>query len=110
MRRMPVAPVVFPKNKHKPRRGRVFAPAARSARLYVTLDPSKVHLFRYLLEAEDNLGLMSVVDRWRAALLVRFSPDQEKAVRDRLEEMKQSLAFQGPFRYRTEQPDDVPRC
>jgi|GEM_PF-1300794 len=101
---MPVAPILFPKRKRKPRRGRVFTPAVRSARLYVTIDPSKVHLFRYFLEAEDNLGLMTVVDRWRAAVLVRFSPDQEKAVRDRLEEMKQSLAFQGPFSYRTEQP------
>lgn len=62
-------------------------------RLYVYIDPSQVHLFRYLLEAEDNMGIMTVVDRWRAALLVRFSPHQESALRSWLQLMQTTVPF-----------------
>ena len=101
MDRMPVFPLIFPKNKGRSRRsrqvGRVFPPAIRSARRYVYVDPSQIHLFRYFLEAEDNLGIMTVVDRWRAALLIRFSPDQESRLLESLEEMRAAVPFAGPF-------------
>lgn len=92
---MPPWPITLPKPR-RPRKKRSLPPALRSARLYVTIDPSKVHLFKYLLEAEDNLALMTVVDRWRAALMVRFSPHQEKAVREHLEWMRKTISFAGP--------------
>ncbi|MCL1939393.1 MAG: DUF4911 domain-containing protein [Desulfovibrionaceae bacterium] len=98
MGRMPAFPLIFPKNKRRSRKGRVLPPARRSARCYVYIDPSQVHLFRYFLEAEENLGIMTVVDRWRAALLVRFSPDQERRLFERLEEMRAVVSFTGPFR------------
>jgi len=101
MDRMPAFPLVFPKNKRRSRQGRVLPPARRSARCYVYIDPSQVHLFRYFLEAEDNLGIMTVVDRWRAALLIRFSPDQEERLLDRLEEMRTVVPFTGPFTVRS---------
>jgi len=100
MDRMPAFPLIFPKNKGRARysrRGRVLPPARRSARCYVTIDPAQVHLFRYFLEAEDNLGIMTVVDRWRAALMIRFSPDQEHRLLERLEEMRAAVPFTGPF-------------
>lgn len=100
MRRMPPFPVVFPKVKRRPRKGRLFPVPCRSARVYVYVNPSKVHLFRYFLEAEDNLGLMTVVDRWRAALLIRFSPHQERRLLEVLEEIRESLSFEGPFSLR----------
>lgn len=75
------------------RPGRRYPAPKRSARLYVYLDPSRVHLFRFFLEAQDNLGIMTVVDRWRAALLVRFSPHQEKAMREFLADVNESLPF-----------------
>ena len=78
--------------KQKKRRGRrVYAAPERSARLYVYIDSSKVHMFRFFLEARDNLGIMTVVDRWRAVLLLRFSPHQEKEVREFLDAVKESL-------------------
>ena len=52
-----------------------------SERLYVQIDPARVHMFRFLLEAEDNLGYMTVVDRWRAVLQVTFAPGQEREMR-----------------------------
>ncbi len=82
--------------KRRRKKGRVFPPPERSGRLYVQINPSRVHLFRFLLEAEDNLGIMSVVDRRRAVLMVRFSPHQERAVREFLDGMRQSLAFTMP--------------
>lgn len=87
-----MAPLILPKRKKK-RKGRVFPAPEQSMRLYVYIDPSKVHLFRYLLEAEDNMGIMTVVDRWRAALLVRFSPHQENSLRSRLQLMQTTVPF-----------------
>ena len=79
--------------KRQGRRGRTYSAPERSARLYVYIDSSRVHMFRFLLEAQDNLGIMTVVDRWRAALLLRFSPHQQKEVREFLEAAGQSLPF-----------------
>lgn len=83
------------KNKKKPRarrrKGEPRSAPERSARLYVCLDPSQVHLFRFFLEANDNLGIMTVVDRWRAVLLLRFSPHQEQRVREFLTAAGESL-------------------
>lgn len=97
MRLMPPLPVVPVKQKRRKRKGGIFPLQTRSARQFLYIDPSQVHLFRYLLEAEDNLGLMTVVDRWRAALMVRFSPHQERRMRQFLEEARQSVSFDGPF-------------
>ena len=101
MDRMPAFPLLFPKSKRRFRQGRVLPPAHWSARCYVYIAPSQVHLFRYFLEAEDNLGIMTVVDRWRAALLIRFSPDQEGRLLEHLEEMRTAIPFTGPFTVRS---------
>ena len=82
------------KKREKKRRGRrrgACSAPERSARLYVYIDPSQVHLFRFFLEARDNLGIMTVVDRWRAALLLRFSPHQAGEIREFLEAAGESL-------------------
>lgn len=85
------------KKKRHARRGRSLPPAGQSCRFYVYIKPSQVYLFRFLLEAQDNLGLMTVVDRWRAALLLRCSPHQEREFRDFLDGMRQTVPFEGPF-------------
>ena len=87
-----------PDKRRRPRKGRVFPAPEFSARIYVTLDPGKEHLFRYFLEALDNLGLMTVVDRRQAALLIRFSPQQERDMLEFLEEVRAHLpGFAGPL-------------
>lgn len=92
MRHIPRVPVLFPKRRPR-RRGRALPAPRRSARLYVEIAPSLVHLFRFLLEAEDNLGIMTVADRWRAVLMVRFSPHQEGDMRLFLADMCRSIPF-----------------
>ena len=77
----------------KPRKGRVYPAPSRSGRLYCRIDPSMVHMFRFLLEAEDNLGLMTVVDRWGAVLMLRFSPHQERELREFLSGMRETVDF-----------------
>lgn len=64
-----------------------------SERLYVQIDPARVHMFRFLLEAEENLGYMSVVDRWRAVLQVTFAPGQERELRACLATIGQTQPF-----------------
>ena len=88
-----LAPAKKRDRSRRGRKGRVHAAPSRSARLYIAIDSSKVHLFRFFLESRDNLGIMTVVDRWRAVLLLRFSPHQEKEVREFLEAARQSLPF-----------------
>ena len=83
----------------KKRRARKFRypaplPAPRfSACLYVRLAPRDVAMFRFLLEAEDNLAYMSTVDRWTSVLRITFSPHQETALRRYLETLREKLAF-----------------
>ncbi len=81
------------KRRDRKRKGRVFPPPAESSRLYVRIAPGLVHMFRFLLEAQDNLGIMTVVDRWGAVLLVRFSPHQERELRAFLDGMRGSVPF-----------------
>ena len=83
--------------KRRPRRGRVYPAPRFSARAYIRIDPGKVHLLRCFLEARDNLGLMTVVDRWRSVLLIRFSPLQERELLEFLEETRPVLGFDGPL-------------
>ena len=87
----------------RPRRPKTFPPARWSARLYVQLAPAQVYMFRFLLEAYDNLALMSVVDRWATVLKIRFSPHQTDEVRAALEEMRQSMEFRILDNFRSEE-------
>lgn len=65
-----------------------------SSCLYVRLAPADVAMFRFLLEAEDNLAYMSTVDRWASVLRVTFSPHQQKAVQEYLETMREQIVFE----------------
>ena len=51
-------------------------------------------MFRFLLEAEDNLAYMSTVDRWACVLRVTFSPHQHAAVRHCLESIRTQICFE----------------
>ncbi|MDR1359408.1 MAG: DUF4911 domain-containing protein [Deltaproteobacteria bacterium] len=75
------------------RRGRLWPAPPESARLYCGLHPSKVHIFRYFLEAEDHLGLMTVTDRRKAIVQLRFSPHQREEVLRFLDDLRTVLPF-----------------
>ena len=81
----------------KPRRRRttkILPPPQYSECCYVRLDPKYVAMFKFLLEAEDNLGYMSVLNRWQALLKVTFSPHQARQMRVCLETMREMLDFE----------------
>ena len=66
-------------------------PPRHSARLLVRVAPADVALFRFLLEACDNLALFTVLERKTALLKVVFSPHAEDAVRAALAEIAASV-------------------
>lgn len=65
----------------------------RSARVYLRLAPRDIALCRFLLEARDNLGYLTVLDRSAAVLELVHSPGQEREVREALEDMGQEFEF-----------------
>ena len=67
------------------------APPRHSGRLLVRLAPGDVALFRFLLEAYDNLALFTVLERRTALLKVVFSPHAEDAVRAALAEIGENI-------------------
>ena len=69
-------------------------PVVESGRIYIRIDSRDVAMFRFLLEAEDNLGYMTVLDRWRALLKVTFSPHQARQMHACLGGMREMLNFE----------------
>lgn len=67
------------------RPGPPLPPPRRSGRLLVRLKPVHVAMFRFLLEAYDNLAYFTVLNRHEALLKIVFSPHRERAVRTALE-------------------------
>ena len=58
----------------KKRRQGPYRPPQASGRLYVRLLARHVALLRFLLEAEDNLALPTVVDRFAAVVRLQYCP------------------------------------
>ncbi|UTF50056.1 DUF4911 domain-containing protein [Desulfomicrobium sp. ZS1] len=71
--------------KSRPRKTRrewPLAPPRRSSEvLYAEVPRNQIALYRFLLEGYDNLAIMSVVDRYRAVIKLRFTPDAERTLR-----------------------------
>lgn len=65
----------------------------RSARVYLRLAPRDIALCRFLLEARDNLGYLTVLDRSAAVLELVHSPGQEREVREALEEIGREISL-----------------
>ncbi|MFP5258652.1 MAG: DUF4911 domain-containing protein [Acidobacteriota bacterium] len=79
------------RRRRPPRRRRHPVPQA-SARLYVRLLPRNVSLLTFLLQAEDNLALPTVVDRFAAVVRLVYCPDEA----DRVEAFLRDLAVMCP--------------
>ena len=71
--------------KSRPRKTRrewPLAPPRRSSEvLYAEVPRNQIALYRFLLEGYDSLAVMSVVDRYRAVIKLRFLPDAERTLR-----------------------------
>lgn len=103
-------------------------PPRASSWLYARIAPRHIAMFRFLLEAQDNLGYMTVLDRGvggmaddcdtpdnlpatngasgtgtDAVLKIVFSPHQEREMRAFLDGMRATIPFQvfeSPLRVR----------
>lgn len=53
--------------------------------LYAEVPRNRIALYRFLLEGYDNLAIMSVVDRYRAVIKLRFTPGAQRTLRELLE-------------------------
>lgn len=82
------------KKRYKPRKRRCPAPPQRSARLYIRIDPSLIGRFRILLEAHDNLGIFTVVNRFKGILLLRYSPQQRREFEEFLGSISEAIPYQ----------------
>ena len=81
-------------SRRKPRKPVQRGPLpTRSARLYLRLAPRDIALCRFLLEARDNLGYLTVLDRTSAVLELVHSPGQEREVREALAEIAQEISL-----------------
>lgn len=72
------------KRKARPRRFKDMGlgrPELSSGVLYAEIPRQRIAVFRFLIEAYDNLAVMSVVDRYRAVIKLRFLPDAEATLR-----------------------------
>lgn len=69
------------KSRRRPRK-RICPPAPEaSARTYVQIAPSDIGLFRFLLEGHDNLGIFTVVNKFKGILLLRYSPHLKREMK-----------------------------
>jgi hypothetical protein len=69
------------------------SPAAFSSRIYVRLAPADTRLFRYLLEACDNLAYTTVIDRKGCILKVVFPPALNQELYTTLHAMRRTCPF-----------------
>lgn len=78
----------MPPRRRKPRAAPCPPPPRFSSRLYLRVERSRVALFRFLLEARDNLAFFTVADPAEAILQLRFSPHQAAQVESFLAEIQ----------------------
>lgn len=57
-------------------------PETRSRVLYAEIPRAQIALYRFLLEGYDNLAVMSVVDRFRAVIRLRYTSHAEQTLRE----------------------------
>ncbi len=81
--------------KRRPRKpGPALPPPTYSKRLLLRLAPSDVGMFRFLLEAYDNLAYFSVLEPKTALLKIVFSPHADNTVHRALQEIAESLPIE----------------
>lgn len=64
----------------KPRKRICPPPPTQSDRIYVRVAPAKIGMFRFLLEAYENLGIFTVTNKFKGILLLRYSPHQKREI------------------------------
>lgn len=79
------------RRKRKPRPRPLPPPPEQSKRIYIQIKPSDIAIFRFLMEAADNLALFTIADRFKGILLIRYSPHQEREFFEFIAGMKEEI-------------------
>ncbi|MDD6181359.1 MAG: DUF4911 domain-containing protein [Desulfovibrionaceae bacterium] len=94
MTQVPTAPPTPKKRTFRPRKpGPALPPPHFSRSLLIRLAPEQTGMFRFLLEAYDNLAYFTVLEKDTALLRLLFSPHDGQNVRRALDDMARSIPF-----------------
>ena len=77
-------------------RSAVHPPARENAALYLRLPAEQTALFRFLLEAYENVAYFTVLDRREALIKVVFPPHMREQAEAALADIARSVQFEHP--------------
>lgn len=77
-------------------RSAVHPPARENAALYLRLPAEQTALFRFLLEAYENVAYFTVLDRREALIKVVFSPHMREQAEAALADIARSVQLEHP--------------
>ena len=63
-------------------------------RLRIRIDPEQIYFLKFILEAYDNLAIISTVDRHEGIMELKYPPELEEDVKGVLQSMTQRLKFE----------------
>jgi len=64
------------------------------ASLRIRIDPEQIYFLKFILEAYDNLTIMSTVDRIEGVMELKYPPELEQDVKGVLQGMAQRLKLE----------------
>jgi hypothetical protein len=94
------------RQRKRPRVHPLRPPELASRVLYAEIPRHRIALYRFLIEGYDNLAIMSVVDRYRAVIKLRFLADAEPTLRGLLLAEGARL-IEAPGRINASRPDET---
>lgn len=68
-------------------------PPVWSKRMYISIPRREIVLFKFMLECEHNLALMTVVDKYEAVIKLSYSPDQIQEIECFLNRMQAQMSL-----------------
>jgi hypothetical protein len=68
--------------------------ASSLASLRIRIDPEQIYFLKFILEAYDNLTIMSTVDRIDGVMELKYPPELEEDVKGVLQSMAQRLKLE----------------
>ena len=86
----------LPSLRRRRDRSAVHPPARENAALYLRLPAEQTALFRFLLEAYENVAYFTVLDRREALIKVVFSPHMREQAEAALADIARSVQLEHP--------------
>ncbi|MFP4259361.1 MAG: DUF4911 domain-containing protein, partial [Desulfovermiculus sp.] len=66
-------------------------PPSWSERMYISIPRPEIAFFKFMLESEHNLALMTVVDKYAAVIKLSYSPGQTQEMGHFLDRMQEQM-------------------